>query len=195
MITAADAKQLISLARDSILASFNHTKVSVNSQIKLKFSKKLGVFVTLHLHGGLRGCIGFPEPVLPLYEAVIEAASEAAFGDPRFMPLSRKEYGQIAVEMSVLTTPELIKVNNPEEYPSCICIGKDGLIIRSTYGQGLLLPQVAPEWGWNPVEFLANTCIKAGLSPDFWKDNQCRIYKFQAQIFREENNKVIEVSE
>jgi uncharacterized protein (TIGR00296 family) len=195
MIAPADARQLISLARDSILATFDHGEVSVNSQIKLKYAKKLGVFVTLHLHGNLRGCIGFPEPVLPLYKAVIEAASSAAFGDPRFLPLSRIEYDDIVVEISILTKPELIEVTKPEEYPSCICVGKDGLIIRSSYGQGLLLPQVASELDWNPVEFLANTCMKAGLKPDFWKSNQCRIYKFQAQIFKEENGKVIEIKE
>ena len=194
-LTLIEGKELISIARDSILSEFEHREEPPTKSIKKKYSTKQGTFVTLHKHGELRGCIGFPEPMLPLYEAVIQSAKSAAFGDPRFPPLVREEYKDIEIEISVLTVPELIIIKNPEEYPSKIIIGKDGLIIRSPCGSALLLPQVASEWKWNEEEFLGNTCYKAGLSHSYWKHGSCKIYKFQAQIFKEQNNKVIEVHE
>lgn len=191
--TLKDGKELIALARDSISCKLDNKELNIKENTKKKYSDKQGVFVTLHKHGELRGCIGFPEPVLPLYKAVIQAAKSAAFGDPRFPSLSKDEYKNIVVEISVLTKPQLITVNKPEEYPKKITIGKDGLIIRSAFGSGLLLPQVAPEWHWNEEQFLDNTCLKAGINPEFWRQGNCKIYKFQAQIFKEENGKIIEV--
>lgn len=192
VFTLKEGEELIGLARDSISAQLENKEIIVSDKIKKKFSEKQGVFVTLHKHGELRGCIGFPEPVLVLYEAVVQAAKGAAFGDPRFPPLSKDEYKDISLEISVLTQPQLITAKKPDEYPKNITIGKDGLIIRSTFGSGLLLPQVAPEWDWNEEEFLSHTCQKAGLSMNFWKESNCKIYKFQAQIFKEENGKIIE---
>jgi len=143
------------------------------------------VFVTLNIDGELRGCIGFPEPVLPLYEAVIESARSAAFSDPRFMPLSKEEFDKVHIELSVLTVPELIKVKKSEDYLNKIKIGSDGLIIRGEYGSGLLLPQVFTEYKCNPKKALEMTCQKAGLSSDAWKDLKNKIFKFQAHIFEE----------
>jgi len=193
--TLKDGKELIALARNSISAHLENKDVIISGKIKKRYSEKQGVFVTLHKHGELRGCIGFPEPILQLYDAVAKAAQSAAFGDPRFPPLGKEEYKDITVEISVLTKPELITVKNPDEYPKHITIGKDGLIIRSTFGSGLLLPQVAPEWNWNEQEFLNHTCQKAGLPSEFWKEGACNIYRFQAQIFKEEDGKVIEVKD
>ena len=195
VFTLKEGKELISLARDSISKHLESKAIVVNDKTKKRYSEKQGVFVTLHKNGELRGCIGFPEPVLPLFEAVIQAAKSAAFGDPRFPSLSKEEYKDISVEISVLSIPKLIEVDKPEDYPKKIKIGKDGLIIRSAFGSGLLLPQVAPEWHWNEEEFLDNTCNKAGLSPEFWKQGNCKIFKFQAQIFKEKNGKVMEVED
>lgn len=155
--------------------------------------KKMGVFVTinklLEIEGKrvkrLRGCIGFPLPVMPLVEATIEAAISAATSDPRFPPLRIKELNSVVFEVSVLTVPELIKVKSPREYPSKIKIGVDGLIVEKGLFRGLLLPQVAVEWNWTPEDFLSHCCIKAGLMPDAWLDGETRIYKFQAEIFEE----------
>lgn len=147
--------------------------------------EKRGVFVTLEKNGNLRGCIGYPEPVKPLIDALVEAAISAATGDPRFPPVKPEELDDIEIEVSVLTPPEPIEVENPAEYPRLIRVGVDGLIVERGWARGLLLPQVATEWGWDSEEFLCNTCMKAGLPPDCFYDPETRVYRFQAQIFHE----------
>jgi len=153
------------------------------------FDEKRGVFVTLHTYPDkmLRGCIGIPEPVMPLNKAIKEAAISACH-DPRFPPLSREETDSVVVEVTVLTPPQLLKCK-PEEYMKCIEIGKDGLIVERGYYRGLLLPQVPVEYGWDVETFLRHTCMKAGLPVDAWKDEKTRLYKFQGEIFAEEEPK------
>jgi uncharacterized protein (TIGR00296 family) len=148
------------------------------------FNEKRGVFVTLSIGGALRGCIGFPEPVLPLGEAIAEAASAAAREDPRFMPVRPDELSSITVEVTVLTVPELLE-GDPLERPSRVVIGKHGLIARGRGRSGLLLPQVATEYHWESREFLEHTCMKAGLSRACWKDPDVRFLTFEGQIFHE----------
>jgi hypothetical protein len=145
----------------------------------------MGVFVTLHENGELRGCIGYPEPVKPILNALIEVAIGAATGDPRFAPVNSHELERIQVEVSVLTPPELIVSDEPSKYLEKIDIGRDGLIIERGIFRGLLLPQVPVEWGWDEQEFFANTCLKAGMSPDCWLQEGVKIYSFQSQIFNE----------
>ncbi len=183
MTKPSDGKLLVKLARESI-SSYFLQKEPDTSAVK-QFSDRQGVFVTLYKNEQLRGCIGFPEPVFPLFEAIIKAAKSAAFEDPRFPPLQKEELKHIKIEISVLTVPTLIKVKKPEDYLKEIKIGKDGLIIRSTHGSGLLLPQVAAEYKWGVEEFLRHLCEKAWLKQDAWKDTNNQIYKFQAQIFKE----------
>jgi uncharacterized protein len=185
MISQEDGQNLIKLARQSIEFGFLNKEVIPSKPLQTKFSKQQGVFVTLTENGVLRGCIGFPEPVLPLIDAVIKAGSAAAFEDPRFPPLGKSELDKVHIEMSVLTVPELIKVNSPEEYLNKIKIGEDGLIIRGHRGSGLLLPQVFTEYSCTVEQALEMTCQKAGLGKSAWKDTSNRIYKFQAQIFEE----------
>ena len=183
MIKPDQGKLLIKLARDSISSYF--LRKEPNTSAVGCFSQKQGVFVTLYKKNQLRGCIGFPEPVFPLFEAIIKAARSAAFEDPRFPPLQKEELKDARIEISVLTVPKLIEVKTPEDYLKEIKIGKDGLIIRSSLGSGLLLPQVATEYNWDAKEFLGHLCEKAWLKQDAWKDTNNRIYRFQAQIFRE----------
>ncbi len=192
MLTLEQGNKLIKLARQSIESRFSEKEFSVNESIKQEFKYERGCFVTLTIGGELRGCIGFSEPVFPLWEAIVRAAESAAFGDPRFTPLSKEEYQKINVEVSVLTLPKLIEVKNSDEYLETIKIGRDGLIAEMGGLKGLLLPQVAPEWKWNVEEFLNYTCQKAGLPPSAWKDDNCKIYSFSAQIFSEEKGKVVE---
>lgn len=153
-------------------------------------SEKCGVFVTLNVHVkgayGLRGCIGLPYPTSPLIDAVMEAAESSAFNDPRFPPVQPDEMSGITIEVSVLTPPELIEVEDPLEYSSHVKVGRDGLIIGKGWRRGLLLPQVPIEWGWESVEFLSQCCVKAGLSPDEWKKRGTEVYKFQAILFKED---------
>lgn len=188
MATKEEGKELIVLARKVIHARLEGLNIEDVHLEKVKhLKKKQGVFVTIKINNELRGCIGYPLPVFPLYEAVMRAADAAAFDDPRFPPLSNREFSKIKIEISVLTAPEAIKAKNPKEYPLKIKVGKDGLIVKFHGYAGLLLPQVAPEWGWNAEEFLSQTCVKAGLSPNMWEsEKELVIEKFQAQIFEEE---------
>lgn len=150
------------------------------------FGDKRGVFVSVHTYPKreLRGCIGYPEPVMPLIDALVSAAISATH-DPRFPVLKRTELPNIVIEVSILTKPKEINVENPSEYPKKVVIGKDGLIVRKRHFSGLLLPQVAEGWKWNPEEFLMQTCAKAGLPPDEWRSGLCKIYSFRSQIFSE----------
>ncbi len=184
MLNNEQGKKLLKLARQAINSYFGEG-LEISEDIKKEFSTKQGAFVTLYKNKELRGCIGYSEPVFPLYKAVIQAAQAAAFGDPRFIPVSEDELKDIKIEISVLTKPAEIKFKKPDELLRQIEIGKDGLIIEKGPLKGLLLPQVAVEWKWNKEEFLANTCIKAGLPPNAWKELNVKVYKFQTQIFKE----------
>jgi len=148
--------------------------------------EKRGVFVTLNKKKTikeLRGCIGRPYPILPLGEAIIVSAINAAREDPRFDPVEPGEIGDLVIEVTVLTLPRKIKAK-PRDIPDKIKIGRDGLIIATGRCQGLLLPQVAVEHGFDCSEFLCQTSMKAGLMPDAWL-NGADVYSFQGQIFEE----------
>lgn len=147
-----------------------------------------GVFVTLTRYPSdeLRGCIGFPLPSYPLGEALLRAAAGAALEDPRFPPVQPSELERISVEVSVLTLPEPIESPRRGELPAQIVVGRDGLVVEGLGASGLLLPQVAPEQGWDSAEFLAETCRKAGLRGDAWLDLRVRVFRFRAEVFREE---------
>lgn len=151
------------------------------------FSKKSGVFVTINTFPkhNLRGCIGFPEPVYPLIEALQGAASSAALQDPRFPRVREEELPGIVVEVSLLTPPELISVAKPKQYLKEVKVGRDGLIVERGIAKGLLLPQVPVEWNWKTDEFLEHTCMKAGLSADSWLKEGTKIFRFTAEIFAE----------
>ena len=192
MLTINQAKKLIKLARDSISSYFKQKALKIPESIKKTFGKKQGVFVSLYIKEELMGCIGFPEPTLPLYQAVIRGALGAAFEDPRFPPLKQEQLKNTRIELSVLTIPKEIEVKEPEEYLKEITIGKDGLLIQDEFGSGLLLPQVPIEWKWNAKQFLDHACMKAGLSPDCWNNLKRNVYKFQAQIFTEKDKEIIE---
>ena len=116
MVSLGQGKKLIRLARDSILSTLSGKEIKVKDDIKEEFGDVLGVFVTLNKGGELRGCIGFPEGVFPLYEGVFKAASSAAFSDPRFAPVSKEEMADISIEVSVLTKPVKVTVRDSSEY-------------------------------------------------------------------------------
>ncbi len=191
IFSAEDGHLLVSSAREAI------TKFLVSRQIIVpkcllsdsRFENKLGCFVTLKLNDeekSLRGCIGFPEPVYKLSKVLTEAAIGSATQDPRFGPVSIEEMKSLLVEVSVLTIPTLILVKSSRDLPSQIELGKDGLIMRWSFGAGLLLPQVATEQMWDAEEFLMNLSMKAGAPPDQWLVPGTQVLKFQAQIFGED---------
>ncbi|MFH1448089.1 MAG: TIGR00296 family protein [Candidatus Micrarchaeota archaeon] len=192
MVTLGEAEHLINLARKSILNYLRNKQPASTSDAPDSLKEPLGTFVTLHTYKdhGLRGCIGFPLPYKPLADAVADCAVKAAFGDPRFAPLSsEKDLDDVIVEISVLTKPQVVQVKDPSEYPKRIRVGRDGLIAKSGFCSGLLLPQVPLEWKWNEGEFLSHTCSKAGLPADAWKSGQVEISAFQAQVFSEKSPK------
>ena len=150
----------------------------------------LGVFVTLNYVDSnkqehLRGCIGFPMAEKSLYCSIIDASIAAATQDPRFTPVNKKELADIVFEVSILTPPVEIKVQNPKDYLNVIKIGRDGLILTWRYGSGLLLPQVPVELKWDTEEYLANLCYKAGAPPDIWLLSDSKLFSFQANIYKE----------
>lgn len=186
LLSNEDGETIVKIARKTIETYLNENRIlEVPEGIHEKLKEFRGVFVTLEENGDLRGCIGYPEPVMPLIEALIDAAISAATRDPRFPPVTPREFEAITVEVSVLTKPEIIQVENPRDYIENVEIGKDGLIVEIGPYKGLLLPQVAVEWCWNPEEFLSNTCMKAGLQPDCWLADDVKIYRFHSQIFNE----------
>ncbi|UCD20545.1 MAG: TIGR00296 family protein [archaeon] len=189
MLTLTQGRKLVKLARKSIDFWFKKKQLHFSEEKKL-FKRPQGVFITLNTYPKkqLRGCIGFPYPSLPLAEAVFQTSRSAAFSDPRFDPITEKEFKKIIIEVSVLTVPEQIHATGTQ-IPNEIQIGKDGLIVQFSGHSGLLLPQVAKEYKWTPMDFLRATCNKAGLPSEIWLNPQTRIYKFQAQIFSEKKPK------
>jgi uncharacterized protein (TIGR00296 family) len=197
MLNLDEGSKLVRLARKSVEAAVLNHPVEVPEEIKKAYSDFGGCFVTLFLpHRQLRGCIGFPQPILPLFEALVRAAQDVTDRDPRFPPVSAQELSEITVEINVLTEPILMQVEIPEDYIEQIRIGKDGLYLRTDFTSGLLLPQVASDRDWDAETFLKHTCYKAGLRSNAWRDLiNVRIYKFQSQIFEETepNGEVIEL--
>ncbi|MEN6611715.1 MAG: TIGR00296 family protein [Methanoregulaceae archaeon] len=183
VLTEEEGTLALALARSAISHALARTPEAIIPPSRI-FSEKRGVFVTLKERGELRGCIGFPYPMMPLGAAIRDAAVAAAIEDPRFPPVARSEIGKIQIEVTVLTPPVLLE-GEPEDRPNRIVIGKHGLIARGRGMSGLLLPQVPAEWSWGPEEFLDHTCMKAGLPGKCWKDRAIEFYTFEGRIFTE----------
>ncbi|MCX8189803.1 MAG: TIGR00296 family protein [Candidatus Diapherotrites archaeon] len=183
-LSEKECEELIIMARKAI-EYYNLTGRIYSANIKEKgLMQKKGVFVTLHTYpeNELRGCIGIPYPEMPLIKAVIEAAVGSS-RDPRFLPVYDEELKKCIVEISVLSKPE--KIDN-KMAPKIVVVGKHGVIIRRSYHSGLLLPQVAIEYGWNSETFLEQACLKAGLQKNFWRMPDTEIFIFEAFVFKEE---------
>ena len=181
-------EKLVKLARKAVEKYLNESVV-INADNSYGLTQKAGVFVTLNYLSNnkeyLRGCVGFPLAEKTLHQSVIEAAIAAATQDPRFEPINKKDIENIIFEVSVLSPPEKIEVQNPKDYKNHIKIGRDGLILKCKYGSGLLLPQVPVELNWDINEYLANICYKAGAPPDAWLMPESQLYKFGAVIYKE----------
>ena len=178
-----DHQLLLKLARNTLETYFKDSDPDTSGCMHL--TQLRGCFVTLHKHKVLRGCIGFPKPIMPLFEQIIAATKAAAFDDSRFDPVIEGELKELEIEISILTRPEPIKVEKSSEYLEKIQIDKDGLIIQHQNSSGLLLPQVATEYSLSPLQFLELLCEKANLSKNSWKEPDCKIYRFRAEIFGE----------
>jgi len=182
MLTEKEKKQLLKIARDTLEARLSGKKFFLPEIKNPLLEEKRGVFVTLKKNGRLRGCIGYIQPVEPLAKAVSKMAVQSAAADPRFSPVTHDELKEITIEISALTVP--VKIRDAEE----IAMGRDGVIVKKGWSQGVFLPQVAEETGWSKEEFMDNLCMhKAGLPRDAWKNSSTEIYTFQAEVFSEEN--------
>ncbi len=176
-LSAAEKKDLLALARRTLEDFVRRGTVAPYETANARFTEPRGAFVTLTRKGELRGCIGYIEPVAPLYKAVQQCAVYAASEDPRFPPVAAGELPEIAVEISVLTTPRKI------DDPRTVQVGRHGLILSRAGRRGVLLPQVATENRWSAEEFLSQACLKAGLPPDDWKKGAV-VEVFEAIVFR-----------
>jgi len=186
MLTEQEGELAVKLARKAIEECLRSEKKIKPENLPPVYREKRGVFVTLNRkteEKELRGCIGRPYPIMSLGEAIVISAINAALEDPRFDPVRKEEINCIVIEVTVLTVPKLIK-EKPQKIPEKIVIGRDGLIVATDRSQGLLLPQVAVEHNFDPVEFLCQTCMKAGLMPDAWLTG-AQVYSFEGQIFEE----------
>ena len=176
-------KQLIHIARASILHGLEHGKALHPSP--QDYSDELQVerasFVTLNRFGELRGCIGHLEAIMPLARDVAENAYSAAFRDPRFPPLTRGEYAQLVLHISILSPPEALMVRSESDLLTKLRPGVDGLILEDGYARGTFLPSVwesLPE----PEEFLRHLKRKAGLSENYWSDT-LKLYRYETESF------------
>jgi AmmeMemoRadiSam system protein A len=173
-------RQLLALARATLDAHFRGEPTPrLASDRAETFGQARALFITLRRNGELRGCIGTLAPDGDLARAVPRYALKTAFEDPRFLGLTADELPACTIEISVLTAPR--PVEDPEE----IVTGRDGLIIEAGGRRGLLLPQVATEWGFDREAFLVEVSRKAGLPPDAWRRPGARLWSFQAEVFAE----------
>ncbi len=194
-LSLEEGKYLVKLARKTVeLRLENKGFPSIDlSMLTPHLKENRGVFTTIYkLVSGkkeLRGCIGYPLPIKPLYKAVMETAIESAFNDPRFPPIKREEMESVVFEVSVLTPLEKIEYKSPLELPKLVKVGRDGLVLKYGPYSGLLLPQVPVEYGWDAEEYLIHLSMKAGLPPDGYLYKGVEIYRFEAQIFSEKSPK------
>jgi MEMO1 family protein len=176
-LSAEDKALLRRIARETIEARLLSKKAPDLDALPASLKENRGAFVTLNRHGQLRGCIGRLAADRPIGEVVSEMALAAAFQDPRFRPLSSEELKDLEIEISVLTPFK--RITGTDE----IQVGKHGILMRKAGFSGLLLPQVATDHGWDRTTFLEQTCQKAGLPRDAWKDKNTEIYVFSADVF------------
>jgi AmmeMemoRadiSam system protein A len=176
-LTEEDGQLLIETARQAIASRLSQKAGCCPATVTPALMMPCGAFVTLKSNGCLRGCIGRISSSRSLLQTVKEVAVSSAFEDPRFPPLTKSEWPSVRVEVSVLSPFKRI------QDPQSVCVGTHGVMIRSGFNSGLLLPQVATEQGWNREEFLSHACRKAGLAPDAWKDPGTQIEVFSAMVF------------
>ncbi len=178
LLTKKEQKQLLKIARDTVVAYVSSGNIPTFETASKGLNLQSGCFVTIKQKGQLRGCIGNFVSDQPLFKLVQEMAVSAATRDPRFYPMKTHDLDDFEIDISVLSPLE--KAASIED----IKVGTHGIFIVKDSYRGVLLPQVATEYGWDRDEFLRHTCIKAGLPEEAWKGG-CEIYIFSALVFGE----------
>jgi AmmeMemoRadiSam system protein A len=178
MLSPSEAERhgLLQLARHAIVEAVSRGELPENIPRDGIFVERRGVFVTVHVRGELRGCIGVVEGNEPLGEAIVRCAASAARNDTRFAPVRVEELGDLEIEISLLSTLTPITVEEIE-------LGRHGLVVSQGERRGLLLPQVAPEHGFTKEQFLDETCRKAGLPRGAWQSPATSIFGFICDVF------------
>ena len=180
-LNAEEQKKLLEIARKTILDALKRGDIDKETASTEGMGRPCGAFVSLHKLGQLRGCIGTFSSPRPLVNTVQEMAMSSSQKDPRFPPVQEEEMQDIDIEISVLSPLREIKDVNEIE------VGKHGIYITKGSNSGVLLPQVATEYGWDRETFLDHTCMKAGLPPGTWKEEGVKIEVFEAQVFGEKD--------
>lgn len=181
MLSVKDKRALCVAARESITARLRGRPANF-SEAPSGCQQVAGAFVTLRERENLRGCIGRLRGDGPLIETVKEMALAAAFEDPRFDPVRETELSDIDIEITILSP--FRKIGGADE----LLVGRDGVYIAAMGRSGILLPQVATEYGWDALSFLDHVCQKAGLPPGAWKDPEAHLYAFEGLIFGEKES-------
>ncbi len=184
MLSSQEAEELIYLGRQAVRSFLRGESFKVSQDLKARFSIKKGLFTTLLTFPDkqLRGCVGVPSPVYPLWYGIVLTSLSSALKDPRFPPLRIEEVDSVLWEISLLGK---VKRVSRKSLPGNLNVGREGLIVERENRTGLLLPQVAIRNRWNAEEFLEHTCLKAGLPKNCWRDSNTKVYKFTADIFEE----------
>jgi len=177
-LSSDDRLALVEIARRAIAGAILEKRIPDFPDFPASLSNHRGAFVTLYRAGALRGCVGQVENPGPLADVVARSAINAALNDPRFHPVGAEEVPTLEIEISVLTAPERIQ-------PEAIVSGVHGLLVVRGVCRGLLLPQVASERKWSGQRLLEETCVKAGLARDAWRDPATEVFAFTADVFSE----------
>jgi AmmeMemoRadiSam system protein A len=181
-----EGKYLLDVARKTIEQELSGTRTGDKGDAKTspKYAEKRGTFVTLTINHNLRGCIGHIIPQETLLEGIKENAVNAAFKDPRFNPLSKKEWENVKIEISILTDPARLEYSDADDLLKKIRPNVDGVIIKKGYYQSTFLPQV---WEQLPdkKEFFTHLCLKAGMDGNEWRKGKLEVYTYQVQAFEE----------
>lgn len=179
-LSEADRRAALELARKAIREAVLHRGLPEGVPSEGVFSERHGVFVTLHVKGRLQGCIGVTEPSEPLGEAIVRCAVSAALEDPRFTPLKESQLEELNVEISLLSVLAPI-------LPEAVETGRHGLLVVNHAQRGVLLPKVATEHRLTREQFLEETCRKAGLPREAWKEAETRIFGFTCEVFSDDS--------
>jgi AmmeMemoRadiSam system protein A len=179
-LSETDRRRTLQLARLAVTEAVSRRKLPDEIPKDGIFSERRGVFVTLHVSGRLQGCIGVVEAHEPLGEAIVRCAASAAIEDPRFTPMRADQLENLSIEISLLSPPVPIA-------PESIEIGRHGLLISLHSQRGLLLPQVAVEHHLSREQFLEETCRKAGLRREAWRDPEALLFGFTCEVFSEDS--------
>jgi len=177
-LAEATKQTLLDVARRAVVLAVESRELLEDLPQDEALQRTAGAFVTLHRHGKLRGCVGQLASKEPLVSVVAYCGMAAALEDPRFAPMTTAELDGLTIEISVLSP--LIEISSEQIEP-----GKHGLMVTQGGQRGVLLPQVAAEFGWTGLRFLEETCVKAQLERDAWKQAGTRVQAFTAEVFSE----------